>query len=117
MPTYPLPTPTPCPHAQPRNALKTHETCTQYNMLKIARQLFMWTGDVYYADHYERAMVNGMWGVARLPADELPEVCVRVCLWRCKTSVSVLKLCMRWFCLSCLLGTGRGLGRLQTALL
>ncbi|PNW84899.1 hypothetical protein CHLRE_03g163150v5 [Chlamydomonas reinhardtii] len=57
----------------PRNALKTHETCTQYNMLKIARQLFMWTGDVYYADHYERAMVNGMWGVARLPADELPE--------------------------------------------
>ncbi|KAG2455134.1 hypothetical protein HYH02_000953 [Chlamydomonas schloesseri] len=57
----------------PRNALKTHETCTQYNMLKIARQLFLWTGDVYYADHYERAMVNGMWGVARLPADELPE--------------------------------------------
>ncbi|KAG2440382.1 hypothetical protein HXX76_004487 [Chlamydomonas incerta] len=57
----------------PRNALKTHETCTQYNMLKIARQLFLWTGDVYYADHYERAMVNGMWGMARLPADELPE--------------------------------------------
>ncbi|KAG2499174.1 hypothetical protein HYH03_002755 [Edaphochlamys debaryana] len=57
----------------PRNALKTHETCTQYNMLKIARSLFLWTGDTYYADHYERAMVNGMLGVARLPPEDWVE--------------------------------------------
>ncbi|PNH03115.1 hypothetical protein TSOC_010855 [Tetrabaena socialis] len=58
----------------PRNSLKTHETCTQYNMLKLARSLFCWTGDIFYADHYERALVNGMLGVARLPPEDWPEV-------------------------------------------
>ncbi|KXZ56392.1 hypothetical protein GPECTOR_1g348 [Gonium pectorale] len=57
----------------PRNSLKTHETCTQYNILKIARSLFQWTGDVLYADHYERALLNGMLGTARLPPEDWPE--------------------------------------------
>lgn len=45
----------------------TQETCTQYNALKISRSLFQWTGRSEYADFYERALVNGILGVARLP--------------------------------------------------
>jgi DUF1680 family protein len=36
------------------------ETCTTYNMLKIARTLIRWTGDPKYADFYERAYFNGI---------------------------------------------------------
>lgn len=36
------------------------ETCTTYNMLKIARTLIRWTGDPRYADFYERAYFNGI---------------------------------------------------------
>ncbi|KAG2492013.1 hypothetical protein HYH03_009742 [Edaphochlamys debaryana] len=50
-----------------RNALQTEETCTQYNILKVARALFRWTGNVSYADFYERALLNGILGTARLP--------------------------------------------------
>ncbi|KAG1655843.1 hypothetical protein FOA52_008285 [Chlamydomonas sp. UWO 241] len=48
------------------DAIETHETCTQYNILKIARSVFTWTGDVRVADFYERALVNGILGVSRL---------------------------------------------------
>jgi hypothetical protein len=34
------------------------ETCATYNMLKLARQLFMFTGDAKYMDYYERAWYN-----------------------------------------------------------
>lgn len=47
----------------------TEETCTTYNMMKIARYLFQWTGDARYADYYERAVLNGMLGVQRMPAN------------------------------------------------
>ena len=35
-----------------------NETCNSYNMLKLARELFKITGDIKYADYYERAYVN-----------------------------------------------------------
>jgi hypothetical protein len=44
-----------------------HESCTQYNSLKIARALFRWTGDPAVADFYERALLNGVMGVQRRP--------------------------------------------------
>ncbi|MFD2599672.1 beta-L-arabinofuranosidase domain-containing protein [Sphingobacterium corticis] len=34
------------------------ETCNTYNMLKLSAQLFQRTGDVRYADYYERALYN-----------------------------------------------------------
>lgn len=36
----------------------TCETCNTYNMLKLTRHLFMLTGDIKYADYYERALYN-----------------------------------------------------------
>ena len=59
---------------QQQHALETEETCTQYNMLKIARYLFTWTGNVTYADYYERAMLNGLLGTQRMPASQSPSV-------------------------------------------
>jgi DUF1680 family protein len=47
----------------------TEETCTTYNMMKIARYLFRWTGNPRYADYYERAVSNGMLGSQRMPAN------------------------------------------------
>ncbi len=38
------------------------ECCTTYNMLKVTRYLFRWTGDPKYADFYERAYYNGILG-------------------------------------------------------
>jgi len=40
----------------------TTETCNTYNMLKLTRHLFTWTGDVKYADYYERALYNHILG-------------------------------------------------------
>ncbi len=39
-----------------------HETCKTHNMLKLTRHLLQWTGDVRYADFYERAFLNGILG-------------------------------------------------------
>ena len=36
----------------------TAECCCAYNMLKLTRHLFSWTGDARYADYYERALFN-----------------------------------------------------------
>ena len=55
---------------QQQHALETEETCTQYNMLKIARYLFTWTGNVTYADYYERAITNGLLGTQRMPFEQ-----------------------------------------------
>lgn len=35
-----------------------NETCNSYNMLKLTRDLFKVTGDVKYADFYERSLIN-----------------------------------------------------------
>lgn len=40
----------------------TGETCCTYNMLKLSRHLFCWTGDVNIADYYERALYNHILG-------------------------------------------------------
>ena len=40
----------------------TGETCCTYNMLKLSRHLFCWTGDVSIADYYERALYNHILG-------------------------------------------------------
>ena len=36
------------------------ELCTVYNMMWLAKYLFRWTGDVKYADYYERNLLNGI---------------------------------------------------------
>jgi DUF1680 family protein len=41
---------------------QTEESCTQYNILKVARHLFQWSADPALADYYERAILNGMIG-------------------------------------------------------
>ena len=40
----------------------TEESCTQYNILKVARHLFLWGANASYADFYERAILNGILG-------------------------------------------------------
>ena len=52
---------------QPRDlgnflSTQTEESCTQYNVLKIARHLFRWRAEPRYADFYERAILNGIVG-------------------------------------------------------
>ena len=51
---------------------ETQETCTTYNILKLARYLFTWTGDSRFFDFYERAMMNGIMGTQRFPTQVLP---------------------------------------------
>jgi DUF1680 family protein len=41
---------------------QTEESCTQYNVLKIARSAFMVSADAKYADFYETAIWNGIVG-------------------------------------------------------
>ena len=40
----------------------TEESCTQYNILKVARHLFLWSANVSLADFYEKALFNGIVG-------------------------------------------------------
>ena len=46
----------------------TQECCVTYNMLKLTRHVFQWTGDPRSADYYERALFNGVLG-AQHPED------------------------------------------------
>jgi len=39
---------------------KTQEHCTVYNMMRLAAYLLRWTGDVTYADYWERNLYNGI---------------------------------------------------------
>ncbi|KAG8094802.1 hypothetical protein GUJ93_ZPchr0012g21787 [Zizania palustris] len=41
------------------------ETCATYNLLKVSRNLFRWTKEIRYADHYERLLINGIMGNQR----------------------------------------------------
>lgn len=41
------------------------ESCTAYNMLKVARHLFRWTKKMAYADYYERVLINGVLTIQR----------------------------------------------------
>ena len=46
----------------------TQECCTTYNMLKLTRHVFGWTGEAACADYAERALWNGILGTQH-PAD------------------------------------------------
>lgn len=46
-------------------AANTQESCTTYNILKIARSLFRFSGNPVYVDFYERAILNGVLGIQR----------------------------------------------------
>jgi hypothetical protein len=41
-------------------------------MLKIARYLFRWSGAPAFMDYYERAILNGLIGTQRMPANYTP---------------------------------------------
>ena len=41
---------------------ETEESCTQYNILKVARHIFLWTANSSMFDYYERAILNGLIG-------------------------------------------------------
>lgn len=42
------------------NHPETHETCNEYNMLKLARELFKLTNDKKYSDYYEKTFINAI---------------------------------------------------------
>jgi DUF1680 family protein len=44
----------------PRLGFRTQEHCTVYNMMRLAEYLYRWTGDVQYADYWERGLWNGI---------------------------------------------------------
>jgi len=46
----------------------TEESCVTYNMQKLTRHVYCWTGDSHLADYYERTFYNGILGVQH-PAD------------------------------------------------
>lgn len=50
--------------------INTQESCTTYNALKVARSMFRWTGMSKFANFYERALTNGILGIARMPAPQ-----------------------------------------------
>ena len=39
---------------------KNQEHCTVYNMMRLAEYLLRWTGDISYADYWERNLYNGI---------------------------------------------------------
>ena len=44
----------------PRLGDKNQEHCVPYNMMRLAQYLFRWTGDIEYADYWERNLYNGI---------------------------------------------------------
>jgi uncharacterized protein len=44
----------------PHLTAHSQEFCTVYNMMRLANYLFRWTGEVQYADYYERNLYNGI---------------------------------------------------------
>jgi len=44
--------------AELKRSVATAECCCSYNMLKLARHLYSWSGDSGYFDYYERSLLN-----------------------------------------------------------
>ena len=44
--------------AELKRSAATTEDCCAYNMLKLTRHLYQWTGDPRYFDYYERTLLN-----------------------------------------------------------
>ena len=51
---------TPPQHFSSRLSDITQEHCTVFNMMRLAEYLLRWTGDVSYADYWERNFYNGI---------------------------------------------------------
>lgn len=51
--------------AEWKQAVSTEECCCSYNMLKLTRHLYQWTGDPRYFDYYERSLLNMRLGTIR----------------------------------------------------
>jgi hypothetical protein len=51
--------------AELKQSVSTAECCCAYNMMKLTRQLYTWTGDPRYFDYYERALFNHRLGTIR----------------------------------------------------
>jgi hypothetical protein len=51
--------------AELKQSVATAECCCAYNMMKLTRQLYSWTGDPRYFDYYERALYNHRLGTIR----------------------------------------------------
>jgi len=51
--------------AELKLSVDTAECCCAYNMLKLTRKLYGWTGDPRYFDYYERVMLNHRLGTIR----------------------------------------------------
>ncbi|MGA3189473.1 MAG: beta-L-arabinofuranosidase domain-containing protein, partial [Bryobacteraceae bacterium] len=51
--------------AELKRSVATAECCCAYNMMKLTRQLYTWTGDPRYFDYYERALFNHRLGTIR----------------------------------------------------
>lgn len=54
---------------------QTEESCTQYNVLKVARHVFGWEAEPALADFYERAIENGIVGNQRFDDGALTSSC------------------------------------------
>jgi DUF1680 family protein len=48
-----------------KQSTATAECCCAYNMMKLTRQLYSWTGDPRYFDYYERVLFNHRLGTIR----------------------------------------------------
>jgi DUF1680 family protein len=51
--------------AELKQSVSTAECCCAYNMMKLTRRLYSWTGDPRYFDYYERALYNHRLGTIR----------------------------------------------------
>jgi len=49
---------TPAGQLQHSLTLRNAECCVAYNLMKLDRHVFAWTGDARWMDHYERALFN-----------------------------------------------------------
>ena len=79
------------------NSWFTEETCTQYNILKVARSLFQWTGNSGYADWYERVILNGMLGAPLQPVLPCADAVQCLNLWLLLCALA--KALTVWSCL------------------
>jgi len=51
----------------------TQESCTTYNMLKLAKHLYSWSANASFMDFYEKALFNGIIGNANFAPPYMPE--------------------------------------------
>lgn len=77
----------------------TCETCNTYNMLKLSKHLFSWSGDVNYMDYYERALYN------HILASQHPETGM-TCYFVPLAMGTKKEFCGKYNSFTCCMGTG-----------